>query len=151
MKECILCKIIKGEIPCVKIWEDEKYLALLDIHPNTKGMTLVIPKKHFDSYVFNLPEEEYLNLLKTSKKVAELLEKGLNVKKISMVFEGQGINHIHTKLYPMHNFDITKFEDLTGNNYFEEYPGYITTLMGPEKSIKELNEVAEEIKRNSIK
>ena len=52
MENCIFCKIVKGEIPCVKIWEDKDFLAILDVFPNTKGMTLVLTKKHFDSYAF---------------------------------------------------------------------------------------------------
>ena len=47
---CIFCKIAKGEIPSVKIWEDKKHIAILDINPNTEGMTLVIPKKHYESF-----------------------------------------------------------------------------------------------------
>ena len=59
MDNCIFCKIVKGEIPSVKIWEDKNYLAILDINPNVEGMTLVIPKKHFDSYVFEMKDKEY--------------------------------------------------------------------------------------------
>ena len=47
MSDCIFCKIAKGEIPSVKIWEDDEFFAILDLFPNTKGMTLVIPKSHF--------------------------------------------------------------------------------------------------------
>jgi diadenosine tetraphosphate (Ap4A) HIT family hydrolase len=146
MENCIFCKIAKGEIPSVKVWEDDKHLAILDINPNTEGMTLVLTKEHFDSYVFDLPKKNYTELLNASKKVARILEKGLNVKRVAMVFEGQGVNHIHTKLFPMHNVNTTKFGNLTGNVYFKEYPGYITTLVGPQKSTEELNKVAEKIR-----
>jgi histidine triad (HIT) family protein len=145
--ECVFCKIVKGEVPCAKIYEDKDHLAILDIRPNIEGVALVITKKHYDSYVFDLPEKIYLNLLKASKKAAKVLERGLNVKKVAMVFEGQGVNHIHAKLYPMHNIDTGRFGDLTGNIYFKEYPGYITTLTGPEKSIKELKKIAEKIRK----
>jgi len=145
MKDCIFCKIVRGELDCVKIHEDKDFLAILDLHPNTEGATLVITKKHYDSYVFDLPEEVYTKLLKFSKKVARTLEKGLNIKRVAMVFEGQGVNHIHTKLYPMHKVNIKKFGELSGNVYFKKYPGYITTEIGPEKSMKELKKVAERI------
>ncbi len=62
-----------------------------------------------------------------------------------MVFEGQGVNHIHTKLYPMHNVDAAKFGDLSGNIYFKGYPGYITTLCGPKVSIEEREKIKKEI------
>ena len=147
MEDCIFCKIVKGEIPSHKIWEDEDHLAILDIHPNTEGMTLVLTKKHYDSYVFDLPDKTYQKLILASKKVAKILEKGLNVERISMVFKGQGVNHIHTKLYPMHEVDTNKFGELSGNVYFEKYPGYITTEIGPQKSKEELEKVAEKIKK----
>jgi diadenosine tetraphosphate (Ap4A) HIT family hydrolase len=111
-------------------------------------MTLVLTKKHHDSYVFDLSKKVYSELLIASRKVAKVLEKGLKVKRIAMVFEGQGVNHIHTKLYPMHNVNTKKFGDLVGNNYFKEYPGYITTLVGPKKSNEELKKVVNEIKKN---
>ncbi|MBW2971045.1 HIT domain-containing protein, partial [Candidatus Woesearchaeota archaeon] len=56
MGECIFCKIVKGEIPCHNIWEDEKHIAFLSIFPNTPGFTVVATKKHYPSYAFDLPE-----------------------------------------------------------------------------------------------
>lgn len=102
MKDCVFCKIAKGEIPSAKIWEDKNFLAILDIMPNTKGMTLVISKKHYNSYAFDMPEDMFKKLMVASKKVAKVLEKGLNVKRVAMVMEGMGINHVHIKLYPLH-------------------------------------------------
>ena len=61
--ECIFCKIVKGEIPCHKIWEDEKHLAFLSIYPNTNGFSVVIPKKHFPSYAFSLSTIWLINVL----------------------------------------------------------------------------------------
>jgi diadenosine tetraphosphate (Ap4A) HIT family hydrolase len=145
-EDCIFCKIVQNKVPSAKIYEDSDFLAILDIHPNTEGMSLVLTKEHYDSYVFDLPEKVYNNLLKTTKKVAKFIEKGLKVKRIAMVFEGQGVNHIHAKLYPMHNVDLNKVGDLKGNVFFNNYPGYITTEIGPQKSMEELNKVAEKIK-----
>ncbi|MFA5403361.1 MAG: HIT domain-containing protein, partial [Ignavibacteria bacterium] len=51
-EDCIFCKIIAGEIPSYKVYEDEDFIGILDIFPNTKGMTLLIPKEHYDSYAF---------------------------------------------------------------------------------------------------
>lgn len=53
MTSCIFCKIIKGELESAKIWEDKEFLAILDIMPNTKGMTLVLTKRHHPSYAFD--------------------------------------------------------------------------------------------------
>ncbi len=79
MSDCIFCKIAKGEIPSVKIWEDDEFFAILDLFPNTKGMTLVIPKSHYDSDVFEMDDEIYQRFLLAVKKVVRVLEKGLKV------------------------------------------------------------------------
>ena len=144
--DCIICKIINGEIPSVKIWEDKKYIAILDKFPNTQGMTLVIPKKHYESYVFDMKKKPYLDLMKASKKVAKLLDEKLQVKRTAMVMEGLGINHAHVKLYPIHGLN-DKFEETWANEkiYFEKYVGFISTQQGPEKSIEELNKVKDKI------
>lgn len=151
MEECIFCKIIRGEVPSYKVYEDESFLAILDVFPNTEGMTLVMPKKHFDSDVFEMPEEDYLQLMEVCKKVAKILEKGLNVKRVAMVMEGMGVNHMHVKLYPLHGLG-QKFIEMEHPDkvYFEKYQGYITTQLGPKKNAEELERVAEKIK-NSIK
>ena len=147
MENCIFCKIVNGEIPSVKIWEDKKYIAFLDIKPNTKGMTLVIPKKHFDSDIFDMPEKDAQELLAAARKVVKLLEKGLKVKRVAMVTEGMEINHVHIKLYPIHGLD-EKFKVMIAKEkiYFDKYLGYITTLEGPLKSKEELEKVAEEVR-----
>lgn len=149
MENCIFCKIVRGEIPCVKIWEDEKHLAFLDLNPNTKGMTLVVTKEHFDSYAIDMPEKEYSNLMLSAKKVAKILEKGLNVKRVAIVMEGLGINHVHIKLYPVYGLD-EKFTEIWANEkkFFEKYEGYISTQLGSEMSMKELQKIADEILKN---
>jgi len=147
--DCIFCKIVKGEIPSVKIWEDKKHIAFLDIFPNTKGMTLIIPKKHFDSDATDMPDKEFSDLMMATKKVAKMLEKGLKIKRVAMVMEGLGVNHVHIKLYPIHGLE-EKFKETWAKKeiYFNSYEGYISTQLGPKKSPEELNKIAEEIKRN---
>ena len=133
MENCIFCKIVKGEIPSVKIWEDKRHLAILDINPNTKGVTLVMTKKHFDSDATDMPDKDYLELMMATKKVAKLLEKKLKVKRIAIVMEGLGINHVHIKLYPIHGLD-EKFKEMWAKDkvFFEKYEGYISTQLGPQ-------------------
>ena len=145
-KDCIFCKIVGGELPSVKIWEDEKHIAILGNHPNMEGMTLVLTKKHFDSDATDMPDKEYCELMIASKKVSKLLEKKLKVKRCSLIMEGMGINHVHIKLYPLHGLD-SKFKEMWGDKevYFDKYEGYLTTQEGPKKSIEELNKVAQKI------
>ena len=146
MENCIFCKIVKGEIPSVKIWEDEKHFAILDINPNMEGVTLVLTKEHFDSDATDMPDEDYKNLMIAAKKVAKLLEKKLNVKRVAIIVEGLGVNHVHIKLYPIHGLD-EKFKEMWAKDkiYFDKYEGYISTQIGPQKSIEELKKIAEKI------
>jgi len=125
---CIFCKIAKGEISCVKIWEDKDYLAFLDIAPSMEGMTLLIPKKHFDSKIFEMPEKEYLKLLSKAKEVATTLKAKLKTERILMVVEGLDVPHVHIKLYPYQKDS----EGLNLKNF-------------PRKSPEELEKVANKI------
>ncbi|OYT41455.1 MAG: diadenosine tetraphosphate hydrolase [Candidatus Aenigmarchaeota archaeon ex4484_224] len=149
-KDCIFCKIVNGEIDSAKIWEDNEFLAILDINPNMKGMTLLITKKHYDSYVFDMPKDVYQRFLLAARKVAKILEKGLNVKRVAMVMEGLGINHAHIKLYPLHGLK-EKFEEKWSKErvFFKEYPGYLTTQLGPRVNLEELKKLAKEIRKKS--
>ncbi len=144
--DCIFCKIVKGEIPSFKIWEDEKFITILDIFPNTKGMTLVIPKAHYDSYAFDMDEAAYSEFMIAAKKVGKMMDEKLKTKRTAMVMEGMGVNHAHIKLYPMHGL-FEKFEPIVPtdpqNNkvFFEKYDGYLTTLLGPKASDESLEEL----------
>jgi len=144
---CIFCRIANGEIPSVKIWEDKDFVAILDKSPNVEGMTLVMPKKHFDSYVFDMKDSEYSKLMKAAKQVAMLLDKKLNVKRTALVMEGLGVNHAHIKLYPIYGLE-NKFEETWAKErkFFEKYEGYISTQLGPEKSIDELKKIADKLR-----
>ena len=147
-EDCIFCKIIEGKIPSYKVYEDSEFLAFLDIFPNTKGQTIVIPKKHFSSDVFEMSDEDYQKFFLAIKKVAKLLEKSLEVKRVSIVLEGMGVDHVHAKLYPLHGLK-DKFEEILIKNkvFFDKYPGYITTVMGERPNDQELEELAEMISK----
>ncbi len=97
-EDCIFCKISAGEIPSYKIWENDKFFAILDIFPNTKGMTLIIPKEHYDSYAFNMPDDVYSEFMLAAKEVGRMLDEKLNVQRTALVMEGMGVNHAHLKL-----------------------------------------------------
>lgn len=151
-KECIFCRIAKGEIPSAKFWEDKDYLAILDINPNTRGMTIVLTKQHFDSYAFDMQEKNYQKFLLAAKKVAKILEKGLEVRRVAMVMEGFGINHAHIKLYPLHGLE-KKFRETWASEkkFFEKYEGYVSTQLGPPAGKEELNALAEQLKKAATK
>jgi len=131
MTDCIFCKIVKGELPCHKIWEDDKHLAFLSIFPNTEGFSVVIPKKHYPSYSFDLPDEVLKDLIIATKKVAKKLDAVFDdVSRTGMFFEGFGVDHVHSKLFPMHgteNLDEWKPIESKKVTFFEKYPGYLSS------------------------
>ena len=129
--DCVFCKIVAGEAPSHQIWEDSEHLAFLSIFPNTEGTTVVIPKKHYSSYAFELPDEILSKLVLATKKVANLLDKAFDdVGRTAMVFEGFGVDHVHAKLFPMHGTaDMEKWKAIESAvpKYFEQYEGYISS------------------------
>ena len=100
MDDCLFCKIIKGEIPCHKVYENEKFLAFLDINPINEGHTLIIPKKHSE-YVFDLSDKEYSELFLEAKNIAKYLKKATNAKRIGIIVEGFAVPHTHIHLVPL--------------------------------------------------
>lgn len=102
--ECIFCKIIRGEVPCYKLYEDDETIAFLDINPATKGHSLVIPKSHSDS--MNMASEEMIDsVYKTVKKVSDLIIRklepdGYNILQNNGAVAGQVISHLHVHIIP---------------------------------------------------
>ena len=99
--DCLFCKIVNGEIPCYKIYEDENVLAFLDIHPDTNGHTLVVPKKHFKD-INDINEENILNVFSAIKKIKDKLNV-LNMDGFTLVQNNgmaQDIKHFHIHLKP---------------------------------------------------
>ncbi|MBQ3436420.1 HIT domain-containing protein [Candidatus Saccharibacteria bacterium] len=94
----VFTKIIQGEIPCYKIYEDDKTMAFLDINPETKGHTLVVPKKEVDK-IYELPDEDYEALMATVKKLSAHMEKVLCARTLWKVI-GTDVPHAHVHLLP---------------------------------------------------
>lgn len=103
MEPSIFTKIINGEIPCHKIYEDENTFVFLDIHPVQPGHTLVVPKQQIDHFE-DLPDDLYQAVWATTKKVATRL-KTLDRKRIGVIIDGTGVPHAHVHLIP---FDTTQ-------------------------------------------
>lgn len=99
MEDSIFTKIIKGEIPCHKIYEDEKVIAFLDIHPVQPGHVLVIPKQQIE-FVWDLPDDLYSSLMNTVKKIAVHMRETLPHKHIHEAIVGTDVPHAHVHLIP---------------------------------------------------
>lgn len=95
----IFSKIIAGEIPSYKIYEDEYVYAFLDINPTREGHTLVVPRIEVDQ-LFDLNDNEYEGLMRGTKKVARLLKEKLGCHRICVVVEGYEVPHAHIHLLP---------------------------------------------------
>lgn len=104
MPDSVFTKIIRGDIPCHKVYEDDKTFAFLDIHPKTNGHVLVIPKKEVD-LLWDLADEDYQALMDTSKKVAKKIAKVLKPSRVGMMVEGVGVPHAHVHIFPFSSLD----------------------------------------------
>jgi histidine triad (HIT) family protein len=96
----LFTKIVKGEIPCHKVMEDEDYLAFLDIRPINPGHTLVITKQEID-YIFDLNDDLLAGLLVFSKKVAHKIKKVVECQRIGIMVAGLEVPHAHVHLVPI--------------------------------------------------
>jgi len=149
MEDCIFCRIAKGELPCHKIWEDEKHVAFLSPYPNTPGFSVVITKAHYPSYTFDLPEDVLIDLVLATKEVAKLIDSKLSdVGRTGIIFEGFGIDHVHAKLFPMHGTKFDNWRPIKSNidKYFEQYDGYISSHDYKRADDKELSLLAKKIR-----
>lgn len=131
--ECIFCKIIKGELPCAKIYETDKVLAFLDISPVNKGHTLVVTKEHYDNSL-ETPDELLAEIVKVVKKIALAQKQVLGAEGVNFGINngaaaGQIIFHTHWHVIPRFSDDGLK---LWGSKNYE--------------SDKERDEIAERIK-----
>jgi len=130
----VFCKIINGEIPSAKVYEDEDVLAILDLSQATKGHTLVLSKKHFAN-ILEIDDYDYLKVMATAKELAKAITKAFNAKGVNILNNcgeaaGQTIMHFHVHIIPRYEND-----DLAIN--FVDHQGKY-----------DLNELKEEIIKN---
>ena len=119
--DCIFCKIIKGDIPCMKLYEDDKVLAFLDVNPDSDGHTLVIPKEHYMD-IFDIPEDILSHIYSVSKDIMKLLEEKLGCNGFSLLQNNgsvQEVKHYHLHIKPYYDdkksIEIIKHEKLIKN------------------------------------
>ena len=105
----IFTKILRGELPCYKIDENDSCFAFLDINPNSRGHTLCILKKEID-YIFDLSSEDYQKLMNFSRKIAIALKKSVNCKRIALSVVGLEVPHVHVHLIPLESMSDMNFD-----------------------------------------
>jgi len=111
--DCIFCKIVSGEIPSSKIYEDEKVLAFLDINPANKGHCVVIPKEHYEN-IFDISDDALKEIIAAVKKTASAVNKaancdGINILQNNNKAAGQLVSHIHFHIIPRFENDEVNF------------------------------------------
>lgn len=112
MADSIFTKIINGEIPCHKVYEDDRVLAFLDLHPQNPGHTLVVPKVQID-HLWDLSDNDYLYLWETVKKLGVHIKETLGAPRVGVVVEGFGVPHVHVHLVPIyHGEELKKPQDM---------------------------------------
>ncbi len=127
----IFTKIIQGEIPSYKIAENKEFYAFLDIEPNSKGHTLVVPKKETNR-IFDLDEDAYLALMQFSYKVARAIRRAVPCERIGMTVIGLEVPHVHVHLIPLHTMADATFskKEKCSHEQFEEIAAEIAKNMG---------------------
>jgi histidine triad (HIT) family protein len=112
MDDCIFCKIIRGELPSYKVYEDEKTIGFLDIRPVNAGHTLVVPKKHSHN-IFDIAPEDWAALAEASRVISIAIEKGLGADGVNIAMNnrehaGQVVDHPHLHIIPRFKGDGLK-------------------------------------------
>jgi histidine triad (HIT) family protein len=125
-EDCIFCKIVKGEIPCDKIYEDKKFLVFLDIKPVSYGHLLIIPKKH-TVWMQEVDDKTIANIFKLTKKMMLALKKGLKCDYIQESVVGNEVPHFHIHIFPRY--------------FTEHFPNLPTKKYEP----KEINKIKNKI------
>lgn len=112
-EDSIFTKIIKGEIPAHKIYEDEHCIAILDIHPQAEGHSLIIPKQQID-HIWDLPDDIYHHLWDVAKTIETKVKQVFNPPRVGIAVEGFGVPHVHIHIIPLYSVeDFKRSQDVS--------------------------------------
>ncbi|NLB12376.1 HIT family protein [Candidatus Dojkabacteria bacterium] len=123
MEDCIFCKIVNGEIPSFKVYEDDTVFAFLDINPLSKGHVLVLSKEHYEN-ILEVPEDTYAHMAKMTKKISDKVQEvykpeGILVNQNNGKRAGQQIMHIHIHVKPIYK-DTMVFSEANHRKKFDD-------------------------------
>ena len=107
--DCLFCKLVAGELPSYKVYEDSDTLAFLDINPNNYGHTLVIPKDHFEN-IYTTPDETLCKVMIVVRKLSTAIRNGMEADGVNVTINnesaaGQVVEHLHVHIIPRHEGD----------------------------------------------
>lgn len=122
MSECVFCQVIREELRSYKLWEDDDFLAFLDIKPINPGHTLLIPKSH-NPYIFDLEPSVMAAMFERARFLSEPLRKVNKAKRVGIMVEGFTVPHVHVHLVPIHTGT-----DLDPNNANHVSEGELTSM-----------------------
>ena len=150
MDDCLFCRIAQKNLRSHLFWEDQDFIAILDIYPNCRGQALLLPKTHVSSDPAECDPVLLQKMMGAAQQVMERLKKTLGVYRVACVLEGMGVNHLHLKLYPLHGLDPTWRPHIpTERVWLDRYPGYITTHLGPAADPEELGKLANQLSQKA--
>lgn len=128
--DCIFCKFTNGEIKIDFVYEDEQYVAFMDIEPVAKGHILIIPKKHY-SFFIEMPEEEFANMNRIVHRLANVLKKATDAEYIHLGIEGVDVPHVHIHLVPrkkgdgLSSYIRTKYDEGEMDKFAEKIRSFL--------------------------
>jgi len=144
---CRFCSFASGQEKCFLLWESPTHMAFLTPFPNAEGFTVVIPRRHLPSYVFDLDDVEYRALFDAAREVGHLLDRAFDVGRTALIAEGMGIDHVHVKLVPLHGVrGEWKQVSSTVRTVYPAYPGYVASHDGPRADDEELERIAARVR-----
>lgn len=132
----LFARIIRGELPQYRVWEDDDHVAFLTPFANTPGFTVLVPRKHLVSDIFAIDGQPFEALMVAAHKVTAILKQAFKIERCGMIFEGFEIDYAHVKLIPIHQsaLDIGNFSDDVPKMvmpFTEKYKGFVSSLDGP--------------------
>ncbi|XP_076608372.1 uncharacterized protein LOC143333884 [Chaetodon auriga] len=141
----LFSRIVRGEQKQWRVWEDSDHVAFLTPCPNSPGLTVVVPRKPLSSDIFKLDDADYKALILATYKVAQLLEEGMRAQGIALIFEGFEIDYAHAKLIPLLPSPDGSNPAEQQPEYFQTYPGYVSSLDGPAADPEALKKIHSKI------
>lgn len=132
----LFARLVRGELPQSRVWEDGQHVAFLTPFANTPGFTVLVPREHLTSDIFSIEDINYASLMDASYTLAGHLMKAFGVPRCGMIFEGFEIDYAHVKLIPIHSCEVDSQSPDSGPTtqmapYEEIYRGHVTSLNGP--------------------